>query len=134
LNSQEQNTDIFLAGESVKIRLHVKANQEITNPTFGIVIRDRFGNDIFGVNNYHLNIDLGVFKKNEEYLVTYKFDLNIGENVYNLSVAVHADSTHVNENYDWINSICVFRVVQNTDFNFIGYAKLYPKIFLESKK
>jgi lipopolysaccharide transport system ATP-binding protein len=129
-NKDGVDTDTFVAGEEIKIDLRVIANENVFNPTFGIAIRDRLGNDIFGINNYLLQKELGEFSKGKSYLLSYSFKLNLGVNVYSLTVAAHTDATHLHENFDWINSFTAIKVVQSADFQFSGFCKLFPKIDL----
>ncbi|NQT57504.1 MAG: ABC transporter ATP-binding protein [Bacteroidetes bacterium] len=130
-NKDDIATDTFVSGEAVKIVIQAKANERIENPTFGFSIRDRLGTDVFGINNFLLEKEFGVFKKDHIYTVTYSLDLNIGTNIYSLSVSAHTLSTHIQENFDWINDYKIFKVIPNHDFSFIGFSKLYSSVLVE---
>jgi len=125
-NEQNITTDTFVSGEKVSIKMKVLVNEDVENPTFGILIRDRLGNDIFGVNNCTINKRSGSFKKGKTYEVIYSIPLNLGINIYNLTVASHTEDTHVDECFDWINKACVFKIIPSSDFHFTGYCRLEP--------
>jgi lipopolysaccharide transport system ATP-binding protein len=124
VNSRGQNTETLVSGEQVSIEVDLVANETTSNPTVGILIRDRLGNDIYGTNNHLLEVSFGEFKAGENFRVSYALPLDLGENVYSLTVAVHSDRTHLSENYDWLNKAVVFKVVPGTKNAFIGYCGL----------
>jgi len=127
-NEKDINTDTFVSGEKVKVKMQIHANKDVENPTFGILIRDRLGNDIFGINTFIMDVTTGVFKKDKTYEVIYFLPLNLGINIYNLTVAAHTDEAHVNECYDWINQAVVFKVIPSPDFKFTGYCRIIPEL------
>ena len=126
VNEKEECVETFVSGESVKIVVTVKANDEMKNPTIGILIRDRLGNDIFGTNNYLLECSSGSFEKGETKEVSYAMQLNLGVNTYSLTVALHKEATHVTENFDWVNTILVFKVMPSSKQFFSGYCRMEP--------
>lgn len=124
INSSGYEADTFVSGEVVSIEMRVQANEDVTDPVFGILIRDRLGNDIFGVNNSKLNIPVGETKNGESYSVRYTAQLDLGEGLYNLTVATHVGETHIDDNFDWINEVLVFRVVRSPEYDFVGCSRL----------
>jgi len=126
LNEKKECVETFVSGESVTIILTVKANNEINNPTIGILIRDRLGNDIFGTNNYLMEHSSGLFNKGETKEVCYAMPLNLGVDTYSLTVALHTDATHIAESFDWVNSILVFNVIPSSQHFFLGYCRMEP--------
>ncbi|MEQ8188281.1 MAG: ABC transporter ATP-binding protein [Candidatus Eremiobacterota bacterium] len=127
-NEKDMDTDVFISGEKVKIKIQIHANEDIENPTFGILIRDRLGNDIFGTNTFIMNVTTGMFKEDKTYEVIYCLPLNLGVNIYSLTVAAHTDEAHVNECYDWINQAVIFKVIPSHDFRFSGYCRILPEL------
>ncbi len=118
--------ETFISGETVRVRITVAAHEDLSNPTFGIAIRDRIGNDVFGTNSHMMRVPSGFFKKGRLYDVAYEMPLNLGPNIYNLTVAIHRDRDHVSGCYDWINNVCTFRVIASPDADFIGYCRIIP--------
>lgn len=131
VNNKSIEVDSFVTGENVEIQIIAKANEDIPNPTFGIAIRDRLGNDIFGVNNMTLYQDSPSCKKGKTYYVSYSFQLNIGLGVYSLTVAIHDDRTHINNCYDWINDALVFNISSSPEFQFTGFCRIKPDFMVK---
>lgn len=127
LNAEKQKTAVFLSGEKSYIRLKVRSSVEgIENPTFGILIRDRLGYDIFGTNSCILGIDTGSPKKGSEFEVTYGLDMNLGPGDYTVTISLHTGETHLEENFHWIDRAFAFKVVLS-DKRFIGVSRLNPE-------
>ena len=99
-------------GDDATLRIKFKINTQMQEITIGMLIRDKFGNDVFGTNSYHLNAnpknlnsdDIGNF----EFQIPHIY-LGIGN--YSISVALHSQDTHVGENYDWWDRALVFNVI-----------------------
>lgn len=132
LNKKDQNSEVFVSGEKCTVEIVLKANQAVDDITVGILIRDRFGQDIFGTNTHHLKVPMSL-KAGERCVVKYVMDeFNIGSGKYTLSPAVHRDDTHVGECYQWVDVIKTFEVIEGTDFRFIGFSRLKPQVQLEA--
>lgn len=127
LNQDLKNTNVFLSGEKAYVRLQVRSAEEsIENPTFGILIRDRLGYDIFGTNTCILGIDTGVPKQGSVFEVLYALDMNLGPGDYTLTISLHRGETHLEENFHWIDRAHAFKVVLS-DKRFIGVSRLNPE-------
>jgi lipopolysaccharide transport system ATP-binding protein len=65
--------------------------------------------------------------------VIFVFELgaDLGAGEYTLTVALHADKTHVEENYHWIERAKILKVLPSNDYEFIGVARLQPVCHLE---
>lgn len=117
-----------VTGDPITICVRVLFFQQCTNPTVGILLRDRLGRDIFGTNTYNLKQPLGECEAGQEVEVQFTCDLNIGPGEYSLTAAVHTKAVHLEECYDWADRVLTFRVLPGSDFHFIGAAKLIPKV------
>ncbi len=126
LDQQGTTVDTVTTGETIRLKIDIKFEQRIVDPTIGILIRDRLGNDIFGVNNALMKISIGVIEAGRELSVEYRLSCDLGPNIYSLTVALHASETHVEDNFDWFNNAVVFRVVPTAEDRFIGYCRLRP--------
>lgn len=125
LNENNIITDTFVSGEAVTIKMKTFCNEDVKNPTFGILIRDRLGNDIFGINNALMKKNTCGFIKGNYYEIKYNFPLNIGVNIYQLTVAAHIDETHINECFDWINNVVAFKVIPSPQYKFVGCCRIH---------
>ncbi|KJR41390.1 sugar ABC transporter ATP-binding protein [Candidatus Magnetoovum chiemensis] len=127
LNSENEDSRVFYAGEAVKVRIHLNANKDVERNVVGILIRDRFGQDIFGTNTYHLNKVIAI-EKGENVIYEYEFRLTLGLGHYGLTVSVHRDDNHISETYHWWDNVLSFEVAGSTDYAFIGVSKLEVRL------
>jgi lipopolysaccharide transport system ATP-binding protein len=128
LNAGGQDSELFISGQQCIIQAFLRAQQEVPEITVGILIRDRFGQDIFGTNSYYLNMPLSLVS-GKTYMVQYRIDeLNIGSGTYTVTVAAHTQETHLDECYHWADRIRHFEIVGNQDFQFVGISRLKPVI------
>jgi lipopolysaccharide transport system ATP-binding protein len=131
LDNNDQDSDVFISGEKCTVGIVLKANETMDDITVGILIRDRFGQDIFGTNTHHLKIPISL-KSSERCVVKYVMDeFNLGSGKYTLNLALHKNDTHIDECYQWLDVIKTFEVIEGNDFRFIGFSRLKPQVQLE---
>ena len=127
-NAQGEPLEALISGKPAVFEIVVEAQKTIPNLTLGILIRDRFGQDIFGTNTYHLNKNFSL-SPGERKTIRYIFDeFNLGVGKYTLTVALHTDETHVHQCYHWVDRICKFEVLPSDNFYFIGLTRLTPRV------
>lgn len=132
LNRFDEESEVFVSGEKCSVEIDLKAKEAIDDVTVGILIRDRFGQDIFGTNTFYLNMPVNL-KAGEKCRVRYVIDeFNLGPGKYTLSPAAHRDETHIGECYQWVDVIKTFEVVSATDFRFVGFSRLKPRVQVEA--
>jgi hypothetical protein len=110
------------------VRINVFFFDRVDNPTIGLLIKDRLGNEVFGTNSYNMNQQLGAYNRGDTLSLCFSFATNIGSGEYTLTAAVHTLDVHLFECYDWVDKILLFTVVPSGDFEFVGSAKLYPEM------
>lgn len=114
----------FLTGSKASLSAQITFHEYTPKPTFGILIRDRLGSDVFGTNT-HFNPKICPDKNAGEIgITTTDFKLNLGPGTYSITMAVHSGATHTDENYDWIDHAIVFDVLPQTGKHFVGTAAL----------
>ena len=133
IQGKQSNTNTICSGEDATISIEMKSKINIKNMTLGIVIRDKFGQDIFGTNSFHHNLNLS-FEKDKTYNCTFELPLNIGTGKYSISTAIHSSQTHLDHCLHWLDDATSFKVIGIEGNMFIGMCRLEPKInFVESK-
>ena len=125
--------DKILSGEKAQILSKIHCSEMIDNLVLGFVIRDRFGQDVFGTNSYHIGEKLpsdvlGTFQ------VKWSFCMNLGPGKYTLTTALHIGPDHTVECLHWEDSTLEFEVAGILGPNFIGFCKLDPLINIISNK
>lgn len=126
--------ETFRVGETVQLRCLIEFAAEIERPTIGLLIRDRLGNDIFGTNTYHLNVFEPRVGAGERLTATFQTNLNLGPGSYSVTIAVHRDRSHLDENFDWWDRAAVFEVVASDTFHFQGSTLLPIEARLDTSR
>ena len=65
-NGRESQSATLSSGEQLDIDLTLKAHQQVDDITLGIMVRDRFGQDIFGANSYQLGQRISLEEGSEQ--------------------------------------------------------------------
>jgi hypothetical protein len=120
----------FTAGTEVAIRIRALFLEDVQEPTVGMLIRDRLGNDVFGTNTFQQRIATGTCRAGEVVDVTFRLSLDLGCGEYSLTVALHTLETHVEDSFDWIDRLVVFQVLTPPSGPFTGTAYLRPEILV----
>jgi len=119
------STRAVRSGQPVVIRIHLRAHEPVAELTVGILIRDRLGNDVFGINTFHLDASSSNVAAGEAMAVDFAFaELNLGVGSYSVSTALHSGDTHLALNYDWWDRSLVFQVVPGARSGSIGVCSL----------
>lgn len=121
------------SGEKLEIRLVLEAREDIQDATLGLMVRDRFGQDIFGVNTFQLGqtIELTAGETREAHLV---LDANIAPGKYTITVALHSREHHLDDCYWWCDSYLQFEVAGYRNHLFSGVCQLPMDISLTPGK
>lgn len=127
VKGENSNSNLISSGEMATVQIEIASKKDVSNMTIGIMIRDKFGQDIFGTNTFHykLNID---FQENQNYVCTYKMPLNMGSGKYSITAAIHSQDNHLEDCSHWLDGAASFEVAGNLDMFFTGLCKLSPKI------
>lgn len=120
-------------GEEVEIRVTVFFFAPLSRPTVGVLIRDRLGNDVYGTNTFHQEIDSGSYQAGETGTFSFFLRLDLGPGDYTLTAAVHTLDVHVHDCYDWVDRCLAFRVLRLSTRPFIGTAFLHPRVAVSPK-
>ena len=128
LNHESIPTETFVSGEQLKLKISLKAKEPTSRVSVGFLIRDRLGQDIFGTNTDLLGKLIDFTAASLEQTIEFMVPLNLGENVYTVTVAAHSGDSHLESNYDWLNDAAVFRVIHAPGVKFAGCAALQVTI------
>jgi homopolymeric O-antigen transport system ATP-binding protein len=115
----------LLSGVPARLCIEIEAKEDLDELTAGLLIRDRFGNDVFGTNTFYLGQSLRAVGAGRRLHAEFRFpELRLGVGTYSISVAVHSGPTHVSANYDWWDGALAFQVVPGPDPPSIGVVNL----------
>lgn len=119
--------DIVSAGEPATISVKIEADADIPDLTVGFMIRDKFGQDMYGTNTHHLKQPVAVLA-GHRYEVTFRMPMDLGHGKYFLTIALHRDATHVTDCHHWKDNAASFTIAGLTGAFFVGCAHLRPTL------
>ena len=132
LDENNNQSEILISGHPVQVVIRLTGQETVENITIGILIRDKFGQDIYGTNSFYLKRQISV-KKGESSIITYVFDeFNIGPGKYSITAAIHSGAIHVDECFHWMDKSAVFEVVAGDGAIFAGLVRLTPDLHVEN--
>jgi lipopolysaccharide transport system ATP-binding protein len=126
LLADERPARVVRVGQAVRLSVRFRKDTEVTDLTVGFLIRDRLGNDVYGTSTWNLGQKaLREVPVGAEACVDYEIPaLNLGPGSYSITVALHSDVTHLEDNYDWWDKALVFEVARGPETFFVGVAQL----------
>ncbi|WNZ00220.1 ABC transporter ATP-binding protein [Sulfurospirillum sp. 'SP'] len=130
-NEDGEVTDIFKVGETFTIEVLVNVSENIDSLVFGFSVKDRLGQILYGTNTWHTEQIITNAKKCTYYKFTVACDMHLGVGNYSIQMALHDAETHLNKNYEWIDMITMFSVINEKKEYFIGLSWLNPTIRIE---
>lgn len=114
---EDSQSNVVSSGEKTKIEILIRSYENIENVTVGIMIRDKYGQDIYGTNTYYLKKEF-VLKADVSARCIFYINMNLSPGKYTLTSAIHTENNHLNKCYHWVDNWCEFEVVgyQNNIF------------------
>jgi ABC-type molybdate transport system ATPase subunit len=103
-------TIVLQSGEPASIRVQVRYRDRVENPVIGIMIRTRFGFEVYGTNTELEQLALGPVGAGETLTLTFAFRCDLCPNQYTLTVASH-DPDGVP--HDWLDDAIAFSVADS---------------------
>jgi lipopolysaccharide transport system ATP-binding protein len=127
IKGEKSNSNFISSGENVIITVKINSNIEMENVSTGIMIRDKYGQNIYGTN-LQLNNKTIHLKENAKYFVSYIMNMDIGPGKYTISAAIHQDPKGENKRLFWVDNFIDFEILIDKDERFAGICKLNPSI------
>lgn len=107
-----------------RVRVAVEVVSDIAfRPTVGVLIRDRFGQDIFGVSTALRNVDFALAPE-EQATVAFDLTLDLAPGHYSITLAVHTDITHHDDCQHWWDNALSFEIVGYAGQFFVGLVQI----------
>lgn len=122
----ESGSNIVKAGERARIELSIIAHQTLAEVTIGFSIRDRFGQELFGINTDYMNIPFSL-SAGETRKVAFEAEMNLYPGAYTVSAALHRGPDHLSVCYHWCDSLMTLQIAGIIGDPFIGMIRLTPR-------
>lgn len=127
-NIDGEQADVFEVAEKIILKIKAVAKDDLDSLVLGFAIKDRLGQSVYGTNTWHTNQTLNDIKNGEIFDFKIEFEANFGPANYSIVLALTKDSTHLSENYEWIDMAAIFHVVNTNKIIFDGICWLNPSI------
>jgi lipopolysaccharide transport system ATP-binding protein len=124
---ENSRSNVISSGEMANISVMVDPSRDIADITVGILIRDKYGQDIFGTNSYNHSVSVDLHR-NKILTCAFRMRMDIGPGKYTVTAALHSKDTHLDNCFHWADSIAMFEVAGNAGNSYVGMCKLYPDI------
>lgn len=107
-------------GQAVELRLEVSIHADIPRLVLGYMIRDKQGHVIWGTNTWHTHQIQEDVKAGDTVVFKLPFTCTLGPGSYSVSPALVSSDTHLADNYEWVDNLLVFDVLNVDREFFIG--------------
>ena len=118
-------------GQRVVLRLEVKVYQDLPRLVLGYMIRDKQGHIIWGTNTWHTGQVIESPRTGETIVFQLPFTCTLGPGSYSVSPALVSTDTHLADNYEWVDNLLVFDVINAGSPFFIGSSSLDAQFAIE---
>lgn len=115
-------------GSAVELRVKVRASKDVPQLVFGYMIKDRFGQQMFGTNTFHTSQVVHDVRAGAEITFSASFLATLGSGSYSVSTALVSSDTHLVDNFEWRDLALVF-TVSNFDKPYFVGSTWMPPIF-----
>jgi lipopolysaccharide transport system ATP-binding protein len=115
-----ENAPVTRVGQALCLRARIECRSPLPSLVVGFMLRDRLGHVVWGTNTWHTGQVVHNLKAGGELEVELRFLNTLGPGSYAFSMALHANETHVDSNYEWQDNLCTFEVVNMDRATFIG--------------
>jgi lipopolysaccharide transport system ATP-binding protein len=118
-------------GQQVELRLDVAVHHDLPRLVLGYMIRDKQGHIIWGSNTWHTEQVAEAPRAGETIRFRLPFTCTLGPGSYSVSPALVSSDTHLSDNYEWVDNLLVFDVVNTGRHFFIGSNSLDARFVIE---
>lgn len=107
-------------GQAVELRLEVDIHADLPRLVLGYMIRDKQGHVVWGTNTWHTRQIQENVKTGDTLTFSMTFTCTLGPGSYSVSSALTSSDSHLTNNYEWIDNLLVFEVLNADYATFIG--------------
>lgn len=126
LNRERRAVKLVESGELVHVRVRAAFHEDIDDPVYGIIIRNRHGIHLYGTNSHVQGLRSGRVKRGETVETTFSFNCWLAPDLYAISIAVHSPAA---VSFDWMDGALFFRVF--SDIPIEGVANLNATVSMQ---
>lgn len=125
------HTDTFNVGSTAYICVELEILQPVETLIVGMLIRNRFGQEIYGINTHRLSKPLHSPAVGSRHRVMFTLNMSVGGGNYSLSLALSGEDSHVSKSYQWIDRALIFHVLNRDKEEFVGASWLNASVDID---
>ncbi|ALN62951.1 putative ATP binding component of ABC-transporter [Lysobacter antibioticus] len=122
-----EEVKVARVGQRLMLRLESSIQDEVPRLVLGFMLRDRQGHVVWGTNTWHTQQVQHDLKTGDELRFDLTFTCTLGQGSYSVSPALVSTDTHLVDNYEWVDNLLVFDVINANLPVFIGTSWLDAK-------
>jgi hypothetical protein len=107
LNGARRAVKLVETGEPVHVRVRAVFHEDIDDPVYGFIIRNKHGIHLYGTNSAVQGLRGGRVKRGDTVETTFSFNCWLAPDLYSVSIAVHSPTA---VSFDWMDGALFFRV------------------------
>lgn len=107
-------------GQRVALRLEASIHHDIPRLVLGYMFRDKQGHVVWGTNTWHTHQIQECLKSGDTVIFELPFTCTLGPGSYSVSPALVSTDTHLVDNFEWVDNLLVFDVINVEHDVFIG--------------
>ena len=111
---------VLQVGQSVELRLEVSIHTDIPRLILGYMIRNKEGHLVWGSNTWHTRQTQENLKIGETIVFKLPFTCTLGPGSYSISPALVSSDSHLTDNYEWVDNMLIFEVLNLDRETFVG--------------
>ncbi len=124
---ENSQSTVLASGDKGLLDVTIAADHDLQDISLGLMVRDRFGQDIFGTNSHYLKFPI-VMKAGERQTLRYRFPMRLAPGKYTITLALHDGADHTTNCYHWHDNAIGFEVAGITGTFFGGICDLAPTL------
>jgi len=120
LDAAGKELAVAQVGQAVELRLEATIHASVPRLVLGYMIRDKQGHVVWGTNTWHTRQIEENLQAGDTVVFRLPFTCTLGPGSYSVSPALVSTDTHLVDNYEWVDNLLVFDVVNVSHDTFIG--------------
>ena len=124
LTTEGKQVEAVESGTSVRLEIRAKVNRPVSEAVMGFMIKDRFGQFMYGINSYRLGQSIVNLSVGDRLICCFDFAINLGKGNYSISTSISKKESHLADNYEWRDGGYVFSVLNTKKPDFVGCVSL----------
>jgi lipopolysaccharide transport system ATP-binding protein len=120
LDEQGKSLEVVEVGQAVELEVNVEIRQPVERLVLGFMIKDRFGQPMYGINTHRVDQPLDGLAAGERITYRFAFPMRLGKGNYSVAFCLSRLDSHLDRNYEWRDYGLVFQVINLRREDFVG--------------